>query len=81
MPRGFDPTVFLTVDLSAGFQRAAMHQAERLGLVPAGTFARVYGAAGFALPSSPGSPEVEVAVADAGTAEAGKWVGTHWVEK
>lgn len=79
MPKDFNPTVFLTVDLSAGFQRAAMHQAEQLGLVPRGTFARVYGAAGLALPSAPGEPQVEVTVADAGQAEAGRLVGTHWV--
>jgi hypothetical protein len=44
LPDDFNPTLFLATDLGMGLHRAVLNEAERRGLVRAGTFERVYGA-------------------------------------
>ena len=44
IPKDFDPTAFLTLQLAAGVHRAVLAEAEQRGLVRAGTFQNVYGA-------------------------------------
>lgn len=42
LPKDFDPTMFLAVDLGTGIQRAVLFAAEERGLVQRGTFERIY---------------------------------------
>lgn len=43
VPADFDPTVLLACQVSAGLHRAVLVEAERQGLLPEGSFERVYG--------------------------------------
>jgi len=85
LPSDFDPTVLLAVNIGGSFQRAAIYEAEAKGLVPNGTFARLYGVSfeGEAdrvqmsqAPVSVVSTASEVPVAQPSE----KWIGSHRVE-
>lgn len=55
LPADFDPTIFLTCKVAEGLHRAVLLEAERRGLVTAGTFERVYGLPNL-MPHQPGPP-------------------------
>ena len=42
IPADFNPTAFLTCRIGEGLQRAVVYEAEQQGIVPAGTFERVF---------------------------------------
>lgn len=89
LPTDFDATILLAVNIGSAFQRAAIYEAEAKGLVPSGTFSRLYGVSfeGEAdrvrvapidqPPTSvapPTSEEIPI------PRESAKWIGSHKVE-
>jgi hypothetical protein len=81
LPSDFDATVLLAADIGQGYQRAAIYEAERKGLVPTGTFERVYGISITEVQTAAERDELD------GTAQAvppsrgsNKWIGTHLVD-
>lgn len=85
LPKDFNPTVFLSVDLARGLQQAVLYEAEQQGLVQPGTLERVFGiriptpaAPGASLSLPPPAPAAaaleEPARAPAGVHDIGAWI-------
>lgn len=81
LPKDFNPTVFLTVDLARGLQQAVLYEAEHQGLVRAGTFERIFGVPSASLTPldsvEPPPSSNALATVPANVHDIGAWQLTH----
>lgn len=83
LPKDFNPTVFLTVDLARGLQQAVLYEAEQQGLVRGGTFERVFGIPAAAMQGRPDTvvtvppPSAALATVPASVHDIGAWQLAH----